>query len=62
MTSAEDEVVYKLGPEVEMTEAETKKSSDHAVPETLPTAPTPDSRKPTAPQPRQEARPSKKPQ
>ena len=61
LTIAEDEVVYKLGPEVEITEAGTKKLSDHAVLETPLVAPTPDSRKPTAPEPRQEAGPSKEP-
>ena len=48
----EDEVAYKLGPEVEPTEAETKESlSDRAVLEPPSAAPTPDSRKTNVPQP-----------
>ena len=43
LTIAEDEVVYKLRPEVESTEAGTEESlSDPAVPESPPTATTPD--------------------
>ena len=57
---AEDVVVYKLGPEVELTEAGTEESlSDLAVPEPPPTAPTPDSRRAATPQPQNEAGPSR---
>ena len=53
ITIAEDEVVYKLGPDVELTEAGTKESlSDPAVPEPPPAAPTPNVRRAATPQPR----------
>ena len=62
LTIAEDEVVYKLGPEIEVTEAGTEDSSDTAVPEPPPASPTPKSRKPASLPPRQEAKPSREPQ
>ena len=36
LTIAEDEVMYKLGPEIEITEAGTEDSSDTTVPDHLP--------------------------
>ena len=61
-TIVEDEVTYKLGPEVEPTEAKTEQSlSDRAVPVPPPATPTPDSRKTVVPQPRDEACPSREP-
>ena len=62
LTIAEDEVVYKLGPEVEVVETGTEDSSDTAVTEPAPTSPTPKIRKPTSPPPPppgQEAGPSR---
>ena len=55
LTITEDEVVYKLGPEVEIAETGTEDSSDTAVPEPPPASPPPKVRKPTSPPPRQEA-------
>ena len=54
LTIAEDEVVYKLGPEVEVAETGTEDSSDTAVPEPPPASPPPKVQKPTSPSSRQE--------
>ena len=51
LTIAEDEVVYKLGPEVGMAETGTKDSSDIVVPEPTPASPPSKVRKPTSPPP-----------
>ena len=51
LTVVEDEVVYKLGPEVEMAETGTEDSNDTAVLEPPPTSPTPKVQKPTSPPP-----------
>ena len=62
MTIAEDEVVYKLGPEAEATETGTDISSEPAVLEEPPISPTPSFRKPASPPPpppRSEAGPSR---
>lgn len=62
LTIAEDEVAYKLGPEIKPTEAGIEESlSDPTVLELPHALPTPDSRKTTAPQFRDEASPSKEP-
>ena len=58
LTIAEDEVVYKLGPEVEMAETGMEDSSDITIPEAPPASPPPKVRKPTSPPPRPEAEPS----
>ena len=57
LTIVEDEVVYKLGPEVEMEETGTEDSSDTAVPEPTPASPPLKVQKPTSPPPRPEAGP-----
>jgi hypothetical protein len=70
LTIAEDEVVYKLGPEVELTETGSKESSeDHVAPEPpLPDpipipapapAPAPETRNTATPRPREEGAPTK---
>jgi hypothetical protein len=66
LTIVEDEVVYKLGQEVKITEAGTEESSEHpAVPEPplLDPAPAPapvlETRRADTPQPRNEAGPNK---
>ena len=59
LTIVEDEVVYKLGPEVEMAETGTEDSSDTAIPELTPASPPPKIRKPTFPPPRPEAGPNR---
>lgn len=46
---AEDEVVYKLGPEVEVAIIGTEDSNDTAVPEPPPSSPTPRIRNPASP-------------
>ena len=46
---------------MEITDAGTEDSSDPAIPEPPHAAPTPESKKPALPPPRQEARPSKEP-
>ncbi len=62
MTIAEDDVAYKLGPEIEQMEAKPKASlSDPTVPEPPHAALTPDPRTTAAPQPRDEAGPSREP-
>ena len=62
LTIAEDKVVYKLGPEVELTKVGTVESlSNPAVLEPPPAAPTPDSRRAATPQPQNEAGPSRVP-
>ena len=55
LTIAEDEDVYKLSPEIEITEAGIEVSSNTAIPEPPPAVLTPNSRKPTSPPSRQEA-------
>ena len=55
LTIAEDEVMYKLDPEIEITEAKTEDSSDTAIPEPSSASATPKSRKPVSPPPRQDA-------
>ena len=58
----ENEVAYKLGPEIEPMAAKTEESlSDPTIPEPSPATPTPNSRKTAAPQPRDEASPSRGP-
>ena len=52
LTIAADEVVYKLGPEAKVARTRTEDSSDPAVPEEPPVAPTPRVRKSTSPPPR----------
>src|SRR5450631_1045314 len=59
LTIAEDEVVYKIGPEVEVAETGTEDSSDTSVPEPPPVSSPPKVRKPASPPPRQEAGPSR---
>ena len=59
LTIAEDEVVYKITPEVEVPETGTEDSSDTAVPEPPPVLSPPKIRKPTSPSARQEAGPSR---
>ena len=59
LTIAEDEVVYKITPEVEVPETGTEDSSDTAVPEPPPVLSPPKVRKPTSPPARQEAGPSR---
>ena len=60
LTIAEDEVIYKLGPDVEVTEAGTKESSgDPAIPEPPPSAPVPEPKRATTPQPHYDAGPSR---
>lgn len=55
LTIAEDMVVYKPGPDVDITEAETEEcSEDLAVPEPPPCVPVPKPRRMTNPQPRHE--------
>ena len=62
LTIAEDKVAYKLGPEIELTEAGTEEPlSDPTVPKPSLAALTPDSRKTAASQPRDEAGPSREP-
>ena len=62
ITIAKDEVVYKLGLDVELTEAGTEESlSDPTVPEPPPAAPTPKVRRAATPQPRTKAGPSREP-
>lgn len=62
LTFAEDEVAYKLASAVEQTEAGTEKSlNDPTVPELPHAAPTPDSRRTTAPQTQEDAGPSWEP-
>jgi hypothetical protein len=57
---AEDEVTYKLGPKIEITEAGSDESSGYPViPEPPPAAPIPETRRAATPQPRNEAGPSK---
>ena len=58
LTIAKDEMMYRLGPEVEMAETRTEDSSDTAVPKPPPASPPPKVRKPTSPPPRPEAGPS----
>ena len=56
LTIAKNEVVYKLGLNVEVTEAGTEESSGYpAVPEPPPSAPAPEPRRTTTPQPRHDA-------
>ena len=55
LTIVKDEVVYKLGLEVEIAETGTEDSSDTAVLEPPPASPPPKVRKQTSPPPRQEA-------
>ena len=59
LTIAEDEVVYKLCPEVELAETGPEDSSDTAVPEPPPTLPAPKIWNPASPPPRHEAGPSR---
>jgi hypothetical protein len=60
LTIAEDEVVYKLGPEVKITETKMEEfSEDPVIPKPPPSAPTPKTRRAATPQPRNEAGPSK---
>jgi hypothetical protein len=70
-TIAEDEVVYKLGPEVELTEAGSEESSEDPVapepplPDPIPVpaptlAPVPDTRRTATPRPRDEGAPTRK--
>ena len=59
LTITEDEVVYKLGPEVKMAETRTEDSSDTAVPEPPSVSPPPKVRKPTSLPPLPEAGPSR---
>ena len=59
LTIAENEVVYKLGPEVEMAEIGLEDSNDTAVPEPPPASPPPKVQKPTSLPPRQEAGPNR---
>jgi hypothetical protein len=70
LTIAEDEVVYKLGPEVELTEAGTEESSEDLVapepplPDPILTSapapsPVPEPRRAATPQPRHEASPTR---
>ena len=60
MTIAEDEVVYKLGLEIEITKAGTEESSEDPVNPKPPTsAPVPKTRRVAIPQPRNEAGPSR---
>ena len=62
LTIAEDEIIYKLGSEVELTEAGMEESSsDPAVPKPPPTVPTPNVRRAATPQPQTEASPSREP-
>jgi hypothetical protein len=56
LTIAEDKVVYKLGPKVKITE---ESSEDPVIPEPPPSAPTPETRRAAAPQPRNEAGPNR---
>ena len=59
LTIAEDEVVYKLGPDVEATEFGTEESSgDPAVPELPPFVPVPEPRRAITPQPRHDGGPT----
>ena len=59
LTIAEDEVVYKLGPDVEVTESGTEESSGGpTVPEPPPSAPVLELRRATTPQPRYDVGPS----
>ena len=58
MTIAEDEVMYKLGPDVNIMEAETEESSeDPVIPKPPPFAPVPETRIATTPQPHHKAGP-----
>ena len=60
LTIAEDEVVYKLGPEVKIRGAGTKESlEDLVVPEPPPFASVPKTRRAATPQPRQEVGPNR---
>ena len=60
LTIADDKVVYKLGSDVEVTEAGMEESSRYpAVPEPPPSAPVPEPRRATTPQPRHNADPSR---
>ena len=62
MTIAEDEVAYKLPPEIKLTEAGTEESlSDPTVPEPSPDVHVPEPQRPTAPPTRSEAGPNQKP-
>ena len=50
LTIAEDEVVYKIGPDAEATKPRMEESSrDHAVPELPPIVPAPEPRRATTP-------------
>ena len=60
LTIAEDKVVYKITPKVDVPETGTEDSSDTVVPEPPPVSSPPRVRKPTSPPARQEARPSRK--
>lgn len=60
MAIAEDEVAYKLGPDIEIMEAEIEESlSKPVIPKPPLAAPTPDLRKTAAPQPQSDAGPSR---
>lgn len=60
MTITKDEVVYKLRPNIKFTEARTEESlEDPVVPEPPPSAPVPEPRRATTPQPRHEVGPSR---
>ena len=62
LTIAEDEVAYKLGPEVELTKAEIEESlNDRAIPQPPLAKPAPDSKKTAVPQPWDEACPGREP-
>ena len=58
LTIAEDEVVYKISPEIEVAETRIEDASDTAVPKPPPVSSPPKVRKPVSPPPRQEAGPS----
>jgi hypothetical protein len=60
LTIAEDEAMYKLGPEVETTEAGTEESSeDLVIPEPPPFAPTLETRRAATPQPNNKVGPNR---